>query len=212
MEIIPGILTDSLEDAQNKLKKLEGLCNLVHIDVADGRFVPNLTIQAADIAKLETKLPFNLHLMIYTENNQVSPFLKTAAGGVIFYPKTTKDPDFVIGKIKLAGKKVGIAFDPEDLVDTHESLLTKVDLVLILGVKPGFQGQVFMPEVLPKISQIKGLVPQLKVGVDGGISDKTAKMAVTAGADFIVSGSFIWQSESPAAAIKILKAEASKNA
>lgn len=207
IEVIPGILTDDLKDAQGKLKKLEGLCNLIHIDVADGRFVPNLTIQAQDFAKLETKIPFNLHLMIYTENNQIYPFLKTTASGIIFYPKTTEDADSVIGRIKLTNKKVGIALDPDDLVDNYKSLLTEIDMVLILGVRPGFQGQDFIPQVLSKISQIKGTIPGLKVGVDGGISDKTAKMAVTAGADFIVSGSFIWESKNPAAAIEILKKE-----
>lgn len=207
VDVIPGILTDSLEDAQSKLKKLEGLVNLVHIDVADGRFVPNLTIQAKDIAKLETKIPFNLHLMIYTENNQIYPFGRTKAEGLIFYPKTTKNPKSAVEIIKTFGKKVGLAFDPDDIVSEQASLFPYIDFALVLGVTPGFTGQEFQPAILPKISQIKEIQPQLKVGVDGGINDKTAKMAVTAGADFIVSSSFIWESESPSQAIEILKKE-----
>lgn len=207
IEVIPGILTDSFEDVQGKLKKLEGLCNLVHIDVADGRFVPNLTIQADEIAKLETKLAFNLHLMIFTENNQIFPFLKTKAVGVIFYPKTTKNPESVISIIKTQDKMVGISLDPDDQVANYNSLFSQVDFVLVLGVKSGFTGQKFIPQVLSKIFQIKEIQPNLSVGVDGGITPETARMAATAGADFVVSSSFIWESESPAAAIEILKKE-----
>jgi len=206
-DVIPGILTDSLAEAQEKLKKLEGLCNLVHIDIVDGRFVPNLTIQAADIAKLETKIPFNLHLMIYTENNQIFPFVKTAASGLIFYPRTTSNPESAISIIKTQGKKAGIALDPDDSAEVYDSLLSQVDFVLVLGVRPGFIGQKFIPQVLSKISQIKEIQPNLSVGVDGGINPQTAKMAATAGADFVVSSSFIWESENLATAIEILKKE-----
>lgn len=192
MEVIPGIQTNNTKAAQDKLDKLAEFATCIHIDVCDGRFVNNLTIGAAEILQLKTNLDFNLHLMVKFDGEQILDFVKTAAKTLIFYPKTAPSPETTISQIKAGGKQVGIALDPQDTVESVQNFLTQADLALVLAVPSGFAGQKFQLGVLPKISQIRQIKPQIKIGVDGGINIETVKLAAVGGADFVVANTAIW--------------------
>ncbi len=211
VEVIPGIQTNSFEDTQEKLDILSKFAKLVHIDVCDGRFVPNLTIGAAEILKLKTNLDYNLHLMIKLDGEQIFQYGRTRAKALIFYPKTSPDPESTISQIRRSGKKVGIALDPADSVEALKEYLAQADLALILAVLSGFAGQQFQAGVLPKISQIKEINPKLVVGVDGGIKVGTASLAAVSGADFVVANTAIWEARTPEVGFWALKKDVIKS-
>ena len=172
---------------------------MIHVDVMDGHFVPNLTIGPPVIKSLRkyTKLPFDVHLMIDPVHKYIKDYSDAGADIITFHPEATENIPETIDLIKSFNKKVGISLNPDTKVDAAEQHLDKIDLILIMSVYPGFGGQKFMGEVVQKIKDLdktrreKNL--NFKIEIDGGINFETSKIAIEAGVDILVSGTTIFK-------------------
>ena len=200
IKISPSILSADFSQLGQEIKRLEeGGADMIHVDVMDGHFVPNLTIGPDVIKKIRplTKKIFDVHLMISPVDIFIKSFAEAGADIITFHPEATDDVAQTIELIKKEGKKVGVSLKPNSKIELIENHLKNIDLVLIMSVEPGFSGQEFMPEVLPKIKKIKELInnKNLKVDIeiDGGINFKNCNKAKEAGANILVSGSTIFK-------------------
>ena len=201
IQISPSILSADFSQLGSEIKKLEeGGADLIHVDVMDGHFVPNLTIGPPVIKNLRkyTKLPFDVHLMISPVHKYIKAYADAGADIITIHPEATDDINSSISLIKELNKKVGVSLNPETRVDVIIEHLNKIDLVLIMSVNPGFGGQKFMPEVLSKIEELKKLRTtknlDFDIEIDGGINFENSKMAIRAGANILVSGTTIFKS------------------
>ena len=173
---------------------------MIHVDVMDGHFVPNLTIGPSVIKALRsyTKLPFDVHLMIKPVHKYIKDYAEAGANIITIHPEATDSLKDSIKHIKELGKKVGVSLNPETKIDSAKEFLSEIDLVLIMSVHPGFGGQKFIPEVINKIKEIKNikLKDNLKIDieVDGGIDFNNSKLVIEAGANILVSGTTIFKS------------------
>ena len=171
----------------------------IHVDVMDGHFVPNLTIGPEVIKKLRpfTKKVFDVHLMISPVDQYIEAYSKAGADIITFHPEATEDTSKTINLIKKLKKKVGISLKPESSIDLIKDHLSKIDLILIMSVEPGFGGQKFMPKVLDKLKNIAKIVSEKKLNIDieidGGINFENCRLAKEAGANVLVSGSTIFK-------------------
>tara|TARA_B110000438_G_scaffold294035_1_gene334791 strand:- start:4393 stop:5052 length:660 start_codon:yes stop_codon:yes gene_type:complete len=200
IKISPSILSADFSKLGNEIKNLEKAgADLIHIDVMDGHFVPNITIGPEVISKLRrhTKLPFDVHLMISPVDNFIEDFAKAGADIITIHPEATKDLKKSIEKIKLYNKKVGISLNPQTSIDRVLPFINKIDLILIMSVNPGFGGQKFMSETLEKVKVLRKKIDEkkleTKIEIDGGINFENSKIAIEAGVDIIVSGTTIFQ-------------------
>jgi len=200
IKISPSILSADFSKLGEEIKALEAAgADYIHIDVMDGHFVPNLTIGPEVIKNLRpvTKLPFDVHLMITPVDPLIESFAKAGADIITFHPEATSNIKNTIEKIKSFKKKVGISLKPKSEIKLIENYLAEIDLILIMSVEPGFGGQKFMPEVLPKLKSLKQLVNSKKLSIDleidGGINFTNSKDAIEAGANVLVSGSTIFK-------------------
>ena len=201
IKISPSILSADLSKLGSEIQNLEkAKADLIHIDVMDGHFVPNITIGPEVINKLRkyTSLPFDVHLMISPVHNFIKNFAEAGADIITIHPEATNDLESSIKKIKLYNKKVGISLNPETSLDKLNNVLDKIDLVLIMSVNPGFGGQKFIENTLNKIKRLRLKIDQLKlkveIEVDGGINFENSKSIIKAGADILVSGTTIFKS------------------
>ena len=201
IKISPSILSADLSKLGSEIQNLEkAKADLIHIDVMDGHFVPNITIGPEVINKLRkyTSLPFDVHLMISPVHNFIKNFADAGADIITIHPEATNDLENSIKKIKSYNKKVGISLNPETSLDKLNNVLDKIDLVLIMSVNPGFGGQKFIENTLNKIKKLRLKIDQLKlkveIEVDGGINFENSKSIIKAGADILVSGSTIFKS------------------
>ena len=200
IQISPSILSADFSQLGNEIKRLEeGGADMIHVDVMDGHFVPNLTIGPEVIKKLRplTKKVFDVHLMISPVDNFIKDFSKAGADIITFHPEATPNVSNTINLIKKEGKKVGISLKPKSKIELIEKHIEQVDLILIMSVEPGFGGQKFMPEVLEKTKKIKELVNKknlkTEIEIDGGINFKNCAEVKKAGANVLVSGSTIFK-------------------
>ena len=200
IKISPSILSADFSKLGNEIKSLEKAeADLIHIDVMDGHFVPNITIGPGVIKKLRkyTSLPFDVHLMISPVHNFIKNFADAGADIITIHPEATSDLVSSIKKIKSYNKKAGVSLNPETSLDKVMPVLNLIDLVLVMSVNPGFGGQKFIKEVLEKIKILRKEIDSKKlktqIEIDGGINFENAKMAKEAGVDILVSGTTIFE-------------------
>jgi len=201
IQISPSILSADFSQLGKEIKRLEdGGADLIHVDVMDGHFVPNITIGPPVIKTLRsyTKLPFDVHLMISPVHKYIKNFAEAGSDIITIHPEATDNLKNSIKKIKEKKKNVGVSLNPETKIDLIINLLDQIDLVLIMSVNPGFGGQKFMPEVLNKIKDLKKIREQKKIDfdieIDGGINFDNCKSAIDAGANILVSGTTVFKS------------------
>ena len=200
IKISPSILSADFSKLGNEIERLERAnADLIHIDVMDGHFVPNITIGPEVISKLRkyTSLPFDVHLMISPVDNFIKNFADAGADIITIHPEATSDLKNSIKKIKSYNKKAGVSLNPETPVDKVLPVLDLIDLVLIMSVNPGFGGQKFMGETLDKVKMLRNEIDKKKIKtlieIDGGINFENSKLAKKAGVDILVSGTTIFK-------------------
>lgn len=208
IKVSPSVIAADQCRLKEEIKKAEEAgADMWHIDVMDGHFVPNITIGPGvtkDIKKI-TNLPLEAHLMITNPEKYIKDFANAGADYIIFHIEAATDKaSNIIKEIKSFGKKPGISLNPGTQISAIKDLLEDLDIVLVMSVNPGFYGQKFIADVVPKIKQLRSLFKG-EIAVDGGINSETAAEAVRAGADILVAGSYIFKAEDIKGAIESLK-------
>ena len=201
IQISPSILSADFSQLGTEIKRLEeGGADMIHVDVMDGHFVPNLTIGPPVIKALrkQCSIKFDVHLMISPVHKYIEAYADAGADIITIHPEATDNLEESISKIKSLNKKVGVSLNPESKLDLITNYLEKIDLVLIMSVNPGFGGQEFMPEVLDKVKQLKEIKSKknmnFDIEIDGGINFDNCQSAIEAGANILVSGTTIFKS------------------
>jgi len=201
IQISPSILSADFSQLGVEIKKLEeGGADMIHVDVMDGHFVPNLTIGPPVIKALRKKcnLKFDVHLMISPVHKYIQSYADAGADIITIHPEATDNLEASILRIRELNKKVGVSLNPESKIDLITNFIDKIDLILIMSVNPGFGGQKFMPEVLEKIKELKKIQNEknldFDIEIDGGINFDNCKDAIDAGANILVSGTTIFKS------------------
>ncbi len=211
VKISPSILSADFSRLGDEIKKVEKYSDMLHVDVMDGHFVPNITFGPPMVKSIKkaTHLPLDVHLMIENPEKYILAFAEAGADMICFHAETVKDIGKTVEAIKKSGAKVAIALNPATPVSKIEKFVGKVDMVLLMTVNPGFGGQKFIEDVLPKIEKLRKFITdnklQTDIEVDGGINKETASLAKKAGANVLVAGSYIYGSTDISAAIRSLK-------
>ena len=201
IQISPSILSADFSQLGAEIKRLEeGGADMIHVDVMDGHFVPNLTIGPPVIKALRKycSLKFNVHLMISPVHKYIEAYAEAGADIITIHPEATNNLGASISKIRKLNKKVGVSLNPDSKIELILDLIDKIDLVLIMSVNPGFGGQKFIPKVLDKIKELKKIQTKknlnFDIEIDGGINFDNFKTAIDAGANILVSGTTIFKS------------------
>ena len=201
IKIAPSILSADFSRLGEEIAKVErGGAHLIHVDVMDGSFVPQITVGALVVKTIRplSHLPLDVHLMVRNPENQIEQFLAAGADIISFHIEALPQPEEAIQRIKGERKKVGIALNPATPISSLDRFLSQLDLILLMTVNPGFAGQAFMDSVLPKIASLRKALDErgleTDIEVDGGINLATAKLAVQAGATILVAGQAIFGS------------------
>ena len=201
IKISPSILSADFSQLGAEIKRLEdGGADMIHVDVMDGHFVPNLTIGPPVIKALKKhcSLQFDVHLMISPVHKYIEAYANAGADIITIHPEATNNLKDSIFKIKDLNKKVGVSLNPNSKIDLIKNLLDQIDQVLIMSVNPGFGGQKFMPEVLEKIKELKKIQIEKNINfdieIDGGINFDNCQAAIEAGANILVSGTTVFKS------------------
>jgi len=198
IKISPSILSADFSILGDEIKSLEQAgADLIHVDVMDGHFVQNITMGPPIIKMIRkcTKLPFDVHLMISPVEKYIKAFADAGSDIITIHPEATDNLKRAVGTIKSLGKKAGVSLNPKTPISALMDVINDIDLILIMSVNPGFAGQSFMSEVLPKVTELRKMINDKKlkidIEIDGGIDFETAPLAVKAGANILVSGTTI---------------------
>jgi len=212
MKIAPSILSADFSRLKDEIQAVEAAgADWLHVDVMDGHFVPNITIGPVVVewARKVTKIPVDVHLMITDPDKYAPEFIKAGADWVSVHPETCANPNTTLRMIRDLGAKASIAVNPDIPLSRVERCFADIDMILMMTVFPGFGGQAFIPDVLPKIEEIRKLIDQRKlpvlVEVDGGIKADNIDRVVQAGAEVIVSGSGIFKTPNYAETIRQMR-------
>jgi ribulose-phosphate 3-epimerase len=199
IKISPSILSADFSILGDEIKNLEKAgADLIHIDVMDGHFVPNITMGPPIIKQIRkcTKLPFDVHLMISPVEKYIKAFADAGSDIITLHPEATDNLKRAVQTVKSFGKKAGVSLNPKTPINALMDVINDIDLILIMSVNPGFAGQSFMSEVLPKVTELRKMINDKKlkidIEIDGGINFETAALAVKAGANILVSGTTIF--------------------
>ncbi|PMC38393.1 ribulose-phosphate 3-epimerase [Bacillus sp. UMB0899] len=212
IKIAPSILSADFAKLGEEIKDVEnGGADYIHVDVMDGHFVPNITIGPLIVEAIRpvTKLPLDVHLMIEKPDLYIKEFVKAGADIITVHVEACTHLHRTLQLIKSEGVKAGVVLNPHTPVESIVHVLDNIDMVLFMTVNPGFGGQTFIPQVLPKIKQLSDLIKEkqlaIDIEVDGGVNEETAKLCVEAGANVLVAGSFIYNNPNRQQAIESLK-------
>jgi ribulose-phosphate 3-epimerase len=205
IKIAPSILSADFGKLNEEIATVEPYCDWIHVDVMDGHFVPNITIGPVIVKSIKTKLPLDCHLMIENPEKYLEEFVKAGASHITIHQEVCKNLKKNIQQIKILGVKAGVSINPATSAETLKNVIDKLDLILIMSVNPGFGGQKFISDVLPKIKYLRNLRSDLDIVVDGGINEETAKLAIEAGANVLVAGTYIFGAKDRKEAIERLR-------
>ncbi len=212
MKISPSMLACDFSNMENEIKKLKN-ADMVHMDVMDGHFVPNISFGPDVIKSLRkhSNLPFDVHLMISEPYKYIENFVESGADIITFHIESNSDVNKTIDKIHSLGKKVGLAIKPKTPIENIYKYINKIDLALIMTVEPGFGGQLFMYSQMEKVKKLKENIKSksldVEIEIDGGVNINTINFAYEAGVDICVAGTSVFHSDDISACIKKLKHE-----
>jgi len=212
VKIAPSILSADFAKLGEEIKDVElGGADYIHVDVMDGHFVPNITIGPLIVEAIRpiTKLPLDVHLMIENPDAYIEAFVNAGADYITVHVEACKHLHRTIGLIKSLGVKAGVVLNPATPVSSILHVIKDIDMVLLMSVNPGFGGQSFIPEVLPKIRTVKEMAeqfnPTLEIEIDGGVNEETAKLCIEAGANVLVAGSAVYNKKDRKTAIAAIR-------
>jgi len=214
IKVAPSILSADFADMKSAVRMLKEIkADMIHCDVMDGMFVPNMTFgmkMVADIRKL-TDLPLDVHLMIVEPERYIEEFCSAGADIVTVHAEATNHLHRAVQQIKACGSRPGVVLNPATAVDAVKYVLPDIDFVLLMSVNPGYGGQAFIPQTLQKIKELRDLAKsmgrEIEIEIDGGINEHTVKMVQDAGADILVAGNAIFSAKDPAGLVRIFKGE-----
>ena len=192
-KVVPSVLTSDPAELEMKIRILERFADVIQIDIMDNQLVPNISIGVEDVQKINTEASLEMHLMVKYPVKYIEPFARAGAFRAIFHVECDDDVVDVIEEIKRFDMQPGIALNPPTPVEEIIPFLESVDVVLVMGVNPGFQGQKFIPEVLSKVKIVKEIRPEIIVEVDGGVNSETGSALVDAGVDILNVGSYLFK-------------------
>ncbi len=210
-KLSPSVLSADFSNLEREVKKIEPVADLIHVDVMDGTFVPNITIGPMIVKALKkiTSIPLDVHLMISDPDKFLDDFIREGSDMITVHQEACIHLNRTISEIKKSGRKAGVALNPSTPVKMLENVIEDIDLVLIMSVNPGFGGQDFIPSSLKKIEDTKKMINARKcnceIAVDGGVKVENAPSIKNAGADILVAGSEIFHSKNPLETAKQLK-------
>jgi ribulose-phosphate 3-epimerase len=210
VQISPSILSADFANLQHELDRIAN-ADWAHVDVMDAHFVPNLTIGLPVVERLAqvSPIPLDCHLMIDDPDRWAPQYAEAGGSSVTFHVEAAKDPRAIARDLRAAGARAGMAIKPNTPFEPYEDLLDDLDMILVMTVEPGFGGQTFMADQMPKVMQVREAVRrrggEVWVQVDGGVSAKTIEQCAEAGADVFVAGSAVYGAEDAAAAIDELR-------
>lgn len=212
VKIAPSILSADFSKLGEEILAVEkGGADYIHIDVMDGHFVPNITIGPLIVEAIRpvTKLPLDVHLMIENPDQYIEAFAKAGADYITIHVEACRHLHRTVQNIKSFGIKAGVVLNPATPVESIQHIIGDIDMVLLMSVNPGFGGQKFIPEVLPKIRKVKEMAEQkgldIEIEIDGGVNSETAKLCMESGATVLVAGSAIYNEEDYAKAISLIR-------